>query len=51
MPAILDMKAIKDAWRNHVMHARREYKGPEAFYIKERVEGLLRSLATRVREV
>jgi hypothetical protein len=51
LPAVLDIRAMKDAWRNHVMHTRREYSPIEADAIRERVERLLRHLATRLSEV
>ena len=50
-PAIQDIKAMKDAWRNHVMHARREYTARDADAILDRVGRLMQLLATRIGEV
>lgn len=49
-PALQDIEGIKDAWRNHVMHTRREYTAAEALAIKDRVERLMRHLAGRLNE-
>jgi len=48
-PMLQDIKAIRDAWRNHVMHTRAEYTAKQADEILEHVERFMRSLATRVR--
>jgi hypothetical protein len=49
-PAIQDIKAIRDAWRNHVMHTRREYTVADAKAIREHVQRLMVTLAARVAE-
>ena len=51
LPAIQDVEAFKDAFRNHVMHSRREYTRKEADAIRDRVQRFMRLLATRVSEV
>ncbi len=51
LPALQDIEGFKDAFRNHVMHTRREYTGPEADAIRDRVQRFMRLLATRVSEV
>ena len=50
-PAIQDLNAFREAFRNHVMHARREYSAAEADATRDRVERFMRLLATRVSEV
>jgi hypothetical protein len=50
-PVLQDIKGIRDAWRNHVMHTRREYIGKEADAIHEHVQRLMSTLATRAAEV
>lgn len=47
-PAIQDIKGIRDAWRNHVMHTRREYTMLEARAIRDHVQRLMTTLTTRV---
>lgn len=51
LPALQDIEATKDAWRNHVMHTRREYTRNEAADTLDRVKRLMELLATRVQEV
>lgn len=51
LPAMLDIEAIKDAWRIHVMHTRREYESGEGEAILDRVKRLMELLATKVKEV
>jgi hypothetical protein len=46
-PALQDIRAIKDAWRNHVMHTRREYTREDADAIGEHVKQLMSALAAR----
>lgn len=41
---------FKDAWRNHVMHARRSYSENESKKIMEHVENFMRRLAREVQE-
>ena len=50
-PVLQDIRAMRDAWRNHVMHARTEYGTVDAEAIKGHVESLLVKLASRVSEV
>ena len=49
-PAIQDIKGVRDAWRNHVMHTRSEYTLLDAKAIKDHVQRLMTNLATRVSE-
>jgi hypothetical protein len=50
LPAIQDIKAIKEAWRNHVMHTRREYTREDADAILSHVRRLMVQLASRITE-
>lgn len=50
IPMIQDVDAMKDAFRNHVMHTRREYTSSEAQAILDRVRHLMTNLASRVSE-
>jgi hypothetical protein len=50
-PLIQDLAGFKDAFRNHVMHSRREYSGDEAKAIFDRVNRFMSVLASRVSEV
>lgn len=47
-PALQDIEAIKDAWRNHVMHTRREYMRGDADSAFSHVKRLMVNLAARV---
>jgi hypothetical protein len=47
-PALQDIRAIKDAWRNHVMHTRRAYTAKDAEGILDHVKRLLVSLAAKL---
>ena len=49
-PLLQEIRAIRDAWRNHVMHSRSEYSGADALAIMGHVERLMVTLATRVSE-
>jgi hypothetical protein len=49
-PALQDIRGIRDAWRNHVMHTRREYTSKDAEAILEHVRRLMVTLASRVSE-
>jgi hypothetical protein len=49
-PALQDIRGIRDAWRNHVMHTRAEYNHQDADAILRHVERLLTTLAKRIRE-
>jgi len=50
-PILQDIRGIRDAWRNHVMHARQEYSPQDADAIFSHVKRLMSALATRVTEV
>jgi hypothetical protein len=43
-PALQDIEGVKDAFRNDVMHTRREYTGPEAIAILDRVQRIMQNL-------
>ena len=49
-PALQDIEGIKEAWRNHVMHTRREYSPDDAEAIFSHVRRLMEKLATRISE-
>lgn len=48
--AISEIRGLKDTWRNHVMHARREYLEPEAQAVMEHVKRLMVTLSARISE-
>lgn len=50
-PMLQDIRGIRDAWRNHVMHTRQEYEPKDADAILGHVRRLMNTLAIRVREV
>jgi hypothetical protein len=50
-PVLQDLRGIRDAWRNHVMHARDEYTREDATAILGHVKRLMGTLATRISEV
>jgi hypothetical protein len=50
-PALQDIRGIRDAWRNHVMHTRDEYNREDADAILSHVKRLMIKLSGRVREV
>lgn len=50
LPAFHDIEGFKDAFRNHVMHARREYTRREAVAIVDRVQRFMALIASRVSE-
>jgi hypothetical protein len=50
-PVLADIRALKDAWRNHVMHNRAEYSASDADAILDHVKRLMTMLAKRVKEV
>jgi hypothetical protein len=50
-PVLQDIRAIRDAWRNHVMHSRAQYSAGDAMAIKGHVERLMVKLSGRVSEV
>src|SRR5439155_8813783 len=49
-PILQDIKGIRDAWRNHIMHTRAEYTPKDADAILDHVKRLLVALATRIHE-
>ena len=46
-----DIRAIRDAWRNHVMHTRAYYGPKDAVAIMEHVKRIMNKLAERISEV
>ncbi|HEY5572189.1 MAG TPA: hypothetical protein VIK64_04155, partial [Anaerolineales bacterium] len=48
--AATHFRLLKDAWRNHVMHARSKYTEEEADIIFRSVKAFMGQLAKRVRE-
>lgn len=48
--ALSEFRGFKDAWRNHVMHSRRDYEADEAKGIKAHVQRFLQALAVRLSE-
>jgi hypothetical protein len=49
-PAIKDIAGFKEAWRNHVMHTRREYSPEDAGSVFVHVKSFMIILATRISE-
>jgi hypothetical protein len=49
-PSIDNIERFKDAYRNHVMHTRREYTPTEALVIFEQVRYFMERLSTRLSE-
>jgi len=50
-PALQDIRGLRDAWRNHVMHTRSEYNREDAIAVFAHVKRLMQGLATKVSEV
>jgi hypothetical protein len=50
-PILQDLRAFRDAWRNHVMHTRAQYSQSEATTVLDHVRRFFRSLALKVKEV
>lgn len=50
-PALRDIRGIRDAWRNHVMHTRDEYNAEDADAVFTHVKRLMNALAGRIAEV
>jgi hypothetical protein len=48
--AITEFRGFKDAWRNHVMHTRREYLKEDALGVMEHVKRLMITLSSRISE-
>jgi hypothetical protein len=51
IPILQEVWALKEAWRNHVMHARSDYICQDAATVLAHVRRLMVKLATRVSEV
>ena len=49
-PAVQDIKGIRDAWRNHVMHTRIRYNPTDAIAVFFHVERLMQNLSSRIAE-
>jgi hypothetical protein len=47
-PMLQDIRAVRDAWRNHVMHTRAEYSWKESDAVFEHVRRIMTGLATRI---
>jgi hypothetical protein len=47
-PLLQDLRGFKDAWRNHVMHARQAYTVKDAEAIMDHVRGFLLRVSTKV---
>jgi hypothetical protein len=47
---VLELRAVKNAWRNHAMHSRSRYNEGEAVAIFDTVKRLMGNLATRLSE-
>jgi len=47
---LAEFRGFKDAWRNHVMHSRRDYECDEAKAVMSHVSRFMRTLATRLSE-
>jgi hypothetical protein len=50
-PAIQDVNGFREAWRNHVMHSRREYNGPDALAVLGHVQRFMVSASEHISEV
>jgi hypothetical protein len=48
--AVVELRGFKDAWRNHVMHARTNYNEGEAAGVMEYVKAFMVRLSTRLSE-
>ena len=48
--AIEELRAVKEAWRNPIMHAKRHYTEEDAAQVMAHVKRLMRVLATRISE-
>ncbi len=48
--ALSEFRGFKDAWRNHVMHSRKDYDANEAKGVKTHVHRFLQALAVRLSE-
>lgn len=49
-PLLQDIRGIRDAWRNHVMHTRAEYSREDAIAIMEHVQRIMNKLSERISE-
>ena len=50
-PVLQELRAMRDAWRNHVMHTRQEYSARDADAILAHVERFMTTLSARVSQV
>lgn len=50
-PALQELRAFRDAWRNHVMHTRAEYSREDALAVFGHVKRFMIKLASRINEV
>ena len=50
-PALQDIRGLRDAWRNHVMHSRAEYTDKDADAVLSHVRRLMSNLAMHISEV
>ena len=50
-PMLQDIRGLRDAWRNHIMHTRAEYNRKDADAVLEHVRRLMVILSKRVSEV
>lgn len=50
-PILQDIRAIRDAWRNHVMHTRADYNVDDAYAIFGHVKRLLIRLSEKISEI
>jgi len=48
--ALAEFRGFKDAWRNHVMHSRRDYEFDEAKAVMSHVSRFMSTLAKRLSE-
>jgi hypothetical protein len=49
-PILQEIKAIRDAWRNHVMHTRAQYSVDDAVIVLGHVGRIMASLASNIKE-
>jgi hypothetical protein len=50
-PVLQDIRGLRDAWRNHVMHTRAEYNRDDANAVFSHVKRLMETLAAHIKEV
>jgi hypothetical protein len=49
-PLLHELRGFKDAFRNHVMHARQSYTQQDAVAVLDYVDRFMQALATRITE-